>query len=100
MSELVRTAIGEFKIEDAIDVASITAEMIQKRLLPAIAALPQLSKLTVTDDEITKLGNGVAISNRRDVSGGEFAAVSTAGDLVAILAADQRGLRPIRYFPR
>jgi tRNA pseudouridine55 synthase len=100
MSGLVRTAIGGFRLEDAMDVASLSVETIQSSLLPATVALRELQRLTVLPDEIVKLGNGVVIANRWGVSAGEFAAVSDGGDLVAILAADERGLRPVRYFPR
>ena len=100
MGALVRTAIGGFLLEDTIDVESLSLETIRARLLPAVTAVPELSKLTVRAEEIVKLANGVVIGNRWNVPAGEFAAVDEAGELVAILSADERGLRPVRYFPR
>ncbi len=105
MSALIRTAIGRFRVEDAVDAASLTSESLARVLIPASAAVEDLPRVIVGENQIRQLANGLAIRKSAiqetlPAVANEYAAVDDAGRLVAILAPRSEGvLGPTRYFP-
>jgi tRNA pseudouridine55 synthase len=101
MSELNRTAIGEFGIEDAIALDSLTEDRIAAALKPALLAVAKMPKIEIATFEQKKIIDGCCIqrdslSKPRD---GEYAAVTEMGDLLAILVDRGQGrLAPVRVF--
>jgi len=101
MSALVRSAIGEFRVEEACSLDDLSPETIGELLLPARSAVRALPAVEVTGDEIRLLVSGRTIENRTGAIGEEIAAMDATGRLVAILApAEVHRLRPVRNFPR
>jgi tRNA pseudouridine55 synthase len=100
MSALERTAIGLLRVEDAIDVDSVSKQTISAKLLPAVTAVKDLPSIEVDDVEIKRLSNGLPIESRELPAAEEIAAIAADGRLMAIVTADPRGLRPLRFFRR
>ncbi|NLF71723.1 MAG: tRNA pseudouridine(55) synthase TruB [Candidatus Anammoximicrobium sp.] len=101
MSALIRTAIGDFRIEESCRTDDLTAETIRGQLLPPGRALVQLPSVPLAADEIRRLADGVAIPNRWQLNAPELAAVDGQGQLIAILVPRGRDeLGPLRNFPR
>jgi tRNA pseudouridine55 synthase len=100
MSDLVRTAIGLFTIDAAIDVRLLTSENIAAHLLPANWALRGLmSEQVVSAAEVARLANGLPIP-LVDPPSDLCAAVDGAGRLVAILGRRTGNeFAPIKYLP-
>jgi tRNA pseudouridine55 synthase len=94
MSRLVRTAIGPFHVDDAIDPNQLTSENLPAALLPMTMAVQSLPAIQLTADEVVRVGRGLAIS-RRQHGLDEAAACDSHGNLVAILVpVDADHLRP------
>ena len=99
MSALVRTAIGGFRIEQACDLAQLTAETIPLQLLPATRGVTELPAVCLNDQEVRRVGHGLPVDCRWQVQGDQIAALDQRDRLVAILAP--RGgdrLSPVRTF--
>lgn len=97
MSALVRTAVGPFTLETAIDLTGLDSAALAARLIPPLAALPDLPLRRCSDDEIARLRNGMSIE--RTETALAAAAVNEAGELVATLVVDRAGgWRPDRNF--
>jgi len=100
MSALVRTAVGDFRVEDACMVDDLTPEAIERRLLPPTRAIARLPMVQLADDEVRRIANGMLIANRWRHDASELAAVDAQQQLVALLAPRGRGqLGPLRNFP-
>jgi tRNA pseudouridine55 synthase len=118
MSGLVRTAIGGFRIEDAVDPDGLNRDDWLRWLLPPLRAVACLPRVQLSADEAERIRNGLAIllrgegrgergeerlplavSHETDASQ-EFAAIDPAGQLVGILATGRPGeLRTVRNMP-
>lgn len=77
MTSLVRTAIGDFQIEEALDIEDLSRKICQSSLQPAIRALPHLETVPVSRDQILGFVDGVPL--RLDEESRPY-----ADDLVAI----------------
>ena len=116
MSELLRTSIGAFRIEEAVDPGQLTSQNWSDHLLPPLAAVGRLPRVELSPDEIAKIRNGCTIPRRGEKGGtasqptgartvlgtgaGPFAGVDAAGRLVAVLTPRGRGLLgPLRNLP-
>jgi tRNA pseudouridine55 synthase len=101
MSRLVRTAIGGFRIADALDPRQLTAESWRVGLLPPSRAVESLPRLELTPEEAKKIRNGQAIWRQPPAPDArEIAALDGAGRLVAILVPRGSGrLGPLRNLP-
>ena len=101
MSQLVRTAIGSFRVEEALDPQQLTRENWSGSLLPALRAVESLPRVELTSAEVAKIGTGQAIAKQiptPDIR--EIAAVDAAGRLASILVPRGPGLLgPLRNFP-
>jgi tRNA pseudouridine55 synthase len=100
MSQLVRTAIGPFGIDDAVDPMTLTRRNVGDSLIPAVEAVAALPKVTLTAEEERKIAQGMAITREDIPAAEEFAALADDGRLAAILAPrSNMTLGPTRYFP-
>lgn len=99
MSALVRTAIGGFKVDDAMMPERLTRETMAAWLHPPVAAVDLLDKLTLSRGEIERLHQGLTIARARDITTAEIAAIDERGNLVAIVVCGTGDtLRPVRNF--
>jgi tRNA pseudouridine55 synthase len=96
MSALVRTAIGEFRAAEAISLEDVNAGNVAKFMQPALAAVPDLPRVTISDDQQTELRHGRPIKMPACADAlaqlkgsNEWAAVTSSGLLAAILQARQ-----------
>jgi tRNA pseudouridine55 synthase len=100
MSSLVRTAIGHFRIEDAINPASLSRESIEAWLITAANAVKHLPTVVMSPAQTQRLEHGKPLVDLRSQAGGPLAALNDSGRLVAILraiSADE--FRSERFFP-
>lgn len=100
MSELVRTAIGSFEIADAIQPDDqLSRGKLAASLQPTSLAVSQLPHATVSQEEILRLAQGKLIEVSVPAAAEEVAAMTTAGELVAVLVPGKEGgWRTIRNF--
>ena len=100
MSALARTAIGPFRVEDAVPLNALDAISITNHLLPPQLGLADLPQLLLSADQVRRIANGQTIDVPADSTAAEIAALDPHGSLVAILKAKAPGrLAPDRYFP-
>jgi tRNA pseudouridine55 synthase len=101
MSELQRTAIGGFRMEDAARLDDLTTETWSAHLQPAIAAVPDLPRLLLNDSQLADIRHGRPIAASALQTDTPFdrspawAAVDASGQLVAILCRQQ----PNHFWP-
>jgi tRNA pseudouridine55 synthase len=103
MSGLVRTAIGGFRIDEAVDPQGLTAQSWTNALLPLLRAVEGLPRVQLSDAQIGTIRQGQPIRKPAEAAAAgadEIAAVDAAGVLVAILVPRGRGLLgPKRNLP-
>jgi len=88
---LIRTRIGQFRLEEAIDPSAVTAETLPQQLRPALEAVSGLPSTSVDSGQLGDLVQGRALSlaafpDLRDRAG-EVAVVGPDGELAAIAEA-------------
>ncbi len=103
MSQLVRTAVGSFRLEDAADPAALTRENWTDCLLPPLRAVEMLPRIALSEAELARVRSGQSIE-RSDLpqvnETAEIAAIDPAGRLAAILTSRGPGLwGPIHNLP-
>jgi tRNA pseudouridine55 synthase len=112
MSALVRTAIGDFRVEDAVPLDLLTAEKLKKHLQPALSAVANLQRIELNEGQLVEIRHGRPIRKPRPLGAGpgkilsaetgspaEWAAIDAAGQLVALLTEKNGGeLWPVRNF--
>jgi tRNA pseudouridine55 synthase len=85
MSSLVRLAVGDFTLENALDPAVLTRYNLGEHLLsPRLAVQGIMEEVVLTQADHQRVGHGLAIAVP-SVQGGRAAAYDTEGRLVAIL---------------
>ncbi len=101
MSALVRTAIGDFSCDHALDADGLTLEKITLRLQPASSAVVHLSQITLASKQIEEIRHGRRIAAPEEIdTDAEIAAFDHQGNLVALLIEKEPGvLGPFRNFP-
>ena len=88
MSELTRTAVGSFAIENAVAPDRLTESDWTSHLAPMRRAVESLPSVTISEGELDEIRHGRSIARPRSpAEGDEFAAIGPSGELVAILAA-------------
>jgi len=94
MSQLTRTAIGGFTVEEAVSFDALDPDHWIDHLLSPLRAVEMLPRVVLTDAEIVRVRSGQAIAMQppRD-NAEEVAAVRADGRLVAILVPRGDGLR-------
>lgn len=114
MSALERTAVGGFRVEEALTLDELNDETLVERLQPPLAAVAELPCVELSDEQLAEIRFGRAIEAPSAVSEGaakpqaateaestgtEWAAVDSRGDLAAILFEKYPGqLWPARNF--
>jgi tRNA pseudouridine55 synthase len=95
MESLTRTAVGPFSRGQSLAMAAVTLESVRAAMLPAVAAVPLVPRVTLGDDLLAKAVRGglVAVG---DEPAEALAAVDEAGDLVGILKRHESGLYRLR----
>jgi tRNA pseudouridine55 synthase len=101
MSELLRTSIGDFRIEEAVDPQQLTEQNWTDHLLPPLMAVGRLPRVELSAEEIARIRQGLSIPRKTlPTDAGRFAAVDSAARLAAILTPRGRGLLgPLRNLP-
>ncbi len=99
MSALVREAIGEFTVDEALPLAELSAETIAGRLLPLERALASLPRLELSLEECARLALGQSIRRDSFPENEEIAGYNSHGRCVSILKPRGDGtLKPDRNF--
>lgn len=99
MSELRRTAVGDFNVSKACDPAELTRATIGSFVASPRLAVAELPQVTLNESELQRISNGLPIANRFDVQGDELAAFDEAGSVRAIVRKHDGELRPSKCFP-
>ena len=95
MESLTRTAVGPFSRGQSLAMAAVTLESVRAAMLPAVAAVPLVPRVTLGDDLLAKSVRG-GLVGVGDEPAGAIAAVDEAGDLVGILKRHESGLYRLR----
>lgn len=95
--KLTRTAVGRFRIEDAVAPDDLN---LPRDLLPPLLAVPDMPKVALDADQLDQLRHGRAMTLAQPAEPGEVALVDADGNLLALgeVAGDSRALRPKRVF--
>ncbi len=101
MSALVRTAIGPFRVEDAVGPGALAPESWTSHLLPCVRAVDSLPRVRLSAEEAARVRQGQPIRHKAPSGNeAEMAAVDEGGGLVAILTPRGPGLLgPVRTLP-
>lgn len=100
MSALERTAIGQFRIEEAVSPDPLTAENWTQHLHPPLAAVAALPQIELSAEEVALVRAGQFVPNRHGSPKPEIAGVDAAGRLISILRPRHGGmLGPSRNLP-
>ncbi len=99
MTSLRRTAVGCFRVEQAVPISELNAENINAHIGSPLLALEQLSRITLSAAEQHELVQGRRIANPNLTPGSQAAGITDDGSLFAILEAlDSGWLKPKRVF--
>jgi tRNA pseudouridine55 synthase len=98
MSALERTAVGAFRVADAVALDELSAETVAKHLKPPITAVTELPRVELDDAKLNEIrhGRSISLSGSAGAASPEWAAVTATGELAAIL----REKRPGELWPR
>lgn len=99
MTSLVRTAIGAFRLEQAIALDQLREGPLAPHLAPPATAVAQLAQVQLDDAEAEAIGHGKTIPLTIDSDQPEVAALDRQGQLRAILVRRDDRWRPRRVFP-
>jgi tRNA U55 pseudouridine synthase TruB len=93
MSALERTAVGNFHVQTALALDDLTPEALHQHLQPALAAVPNLPRRSVTAEQVSALRHGrpITLDGGAASTGGEYAAVDVASEVVGILREKRAG---------
>lgn len=92
MRSLVRTAVGPFSLADAVAPEALRRETISQLLLPPLAAVCLLPRVTLTPEEMGRVRRGQKVHIEGQPQG-ELAACDAQGALVAVLHPTAGGWR-------
>ena len=98
MSSLVRTAVGQFTLDDAVTSDQLRADTLSDWLQPAAAAIGHMPSVTLHHAEVDALRFATMLPNRWNRPEDELAALDPQGRLVAILKRKGDQYRPWRNF--
>lgn len=99
MSALSRTAIGEFRLEEACRLEQLYPETLESLLLPPTMAVSSLPSICVNAEEALRLEQGKTIENRFGADGAEVAVQDEQSRLIAIAESRGTSLATLRFFP-
>jgi tRNA pseudouridine55 synthase len=101
---LVRTRIGPFALEDAVDLAGLSAESLPRRLRPAVEAVADLPRLILDPGQVAAVAAGRRLSAAElgspGIPSGSIALLAPGGRLVALAEFDPAGrwVQPRKVF--
>jgi tRNA pseudouridine55 synthase len=94
IESLVRTRIGPFRIEDAVEPLTVTPASLPDRLHPLLTAVPDLPTIRLGASQVAAIRQGRVIAaddlSLESVPNGEIALLDPDGLLVAIAQGDSR----------
>jgi tRNA pseudouridine55 synthase len=96
MSALRRTSIGPFSSDAALNYDKLDETAIREHLQPPRLALGDMSQVTLSDSEVSRVIHGQPIPLR----GGEAAAFDRHGKLIAILEERDHAMWPTKCFAK
>jgi tRNA pseudouridine55 synthase len=100
MSALVRTSVGTFCLDRAVQSDQLTHETLARHMQPPLAAVSELPQVVLDDAEIVEIRHGrpvdvISRSPSPTSSHAEWAAIDRSGRLIAIL----QHKRPQQFWP-
>lgn len=99
MSDLVRTSVGPFQLESAIQISDeTTIDHLRENLHSASLAVGHMQKIELNEMEVAEINHGRLIRPDFVIDDEEVAAVDASGRLRAILIRRSGGLGPRRVF--
>jgi tRNA pseudouridine55 synthase len=103
MSALVRSSIGCFSLDEAVDPHALNADNLPQLLQSPLRAVEYLPRVHLSADEVTRLRHGLTVERKCNVGmaeGSEIVALDPAGELVGILTFRAAGqLVTLRNMP-
>jgi tRNA pseudouridine55 synthase len=103
MSALVRTRIGDFSIENALNPYDLSSDNLISHLQPPLRAVEYLPRAQLSEDETHRIRNGLTIESKPLAASqeySEFAAIDPAGQLIGVLTPMSDGRwRTLRNLP-
>lgn len=100
MSALERTAIGNFQIEDSLDLTAVSADNVSTVIRPPLEVLDSLASVKLTPEEELAIGHGQRVSLNVPEETSECVAVNEAGMVKAIVRRQTDGrYRAVQNFP-
>lgn len=99
MAGLVRTAIGPFRLEDAVELETLDATNWARFLRPPTEAVAELPQIMFGKDEIRRLHAGQLVDGAELSGPPRAAAVDNRGRLVGIVVVRNGCWAPERNFP-
>lgn len=100
MSALERTAIGNFRIEDSLELTGVSAENVSMVIRSPLEALNSLSSIKLTPEQELAIGHGQMVSLNLPDEASECVAINNAGMVRAIVRRQPDGrYRAVQNFP-
>jgi tRNA pseudouridine55 synthase len=96
LSQLRRTRIGPYDVDDALDLEHLDREHAARALVPPLEALAHLPRVDVDDAAAQRIRHGGAVSVADAPTG--TLAVAHGGELVAVAEADGELVQPKKVF--
>lgn len=102
MWNLIRTATGQFRIEDAINVDNLNEENISQYIMPIEKAFQNNTKIIIDDRFIKFLLNGVIVKDKaltcKFQAGSTYSIYNNNNDFIGIAERSNEGVRIIKSF--
>ncbi|TWU28418.1 tRNA pseudouridine(55) synthase TruB [Bythopirellula polymerisocia] len=92
MSQLTRTAIGEFTLDKSMTVEELTQDRVAEKLFSLAAAVSHLPQLSLTSEQIRELEFGRPIAVEKYPLATDLAGIDGQGQLIAVLREKNPGL--------
>ena len=102
LTELRRTSVGQYRIEDAVSMDELADEAVVARArVTPIAAMAHLEGIALEDEHAARLlqGQRIRIAGEGEGRSADRVAISFGEDLLAIAELDDGVIRPRKVFP-
>lgn len=94
MTDLLRTSIGPFRLETAVDPGELSPDNLVQAVQPARLAVADLEELVCDDEALARLAQGLTVPLEPAGPGPEFSVVDSGGQLRAIVVRRGEGIGP------
>lgn len=99
MTGLQRTAIGDFRLEDAVPLDQLNAETVAANLSPNSTAVTHTPQITLSAAEVNEMIYARGIRPTMESQHAELAAMDEQGRLIAIITRrDDHSWKPVKNF--